>query len=167
MNHLTKFEMRRDVRVTRWAVSFLVFVALSCSSIDAPRSGVTLLVTNETCLAGPCDSLRVLAFPSVQPNTPGGLWSLDLGLITTSQACFTLPPTATFRVIGVREDGTADTTTFTWTNAKSLSLGTLRPSSSRIQAGPSTSAFVPAKAAGWRISVPTGSQATPSSACAS
>ena len=159
--------MRRYMRVTRWAFPVLVFAALSCSSIDEPRSGVTLLVTNESCLAGSCDSLRVIAFPSNQPNTPGGLWSLDLGIITTSRACFTLPPTATFRVIGIRQDGTADTTTYTWTNTKSLSLGALPPSSSRIQAGPSTSAFVPAKAAGWRITFPTGSQATPSSACTS
>src|SRR5437879_11714758 len=124
--------MRRYMRVIRWAIPFLVFAALSCSSIDEPRSGVTLLVTNESCVTGRCDSLRVLAFPSNQPNTPGGLWSLDLGIMTTAHACFTLPPTATFRVIGMRQDGTADTTTFTWTNTKSLSLGALPLSSSLI-----------------------------------
>jgi len=67
---------------------------------------VTLLVTNGTCQGGHCDSLRVLDFPSNQPLTPGGYWSLDLGLITASEACFTLPPTAAFHVIGVRPDGT-------------------------------------------------------------
>ncbi len=142
-----------------------LLAVLSCSSIVEPRAGVTLLVTNGTCLAGRCDSLRVLGFPSKQPLTPGGFWSLDLGLITTSQACLTLPPSATFRVIGVGGDGTADTITYTWTSAKALSLGAQPPSSSRIQASPSTTAFVPANAAGWRVTFPTGSQATPSSVC--
>src|SRR6266542_5311383 len=138
---MTSFRGRSDssvpVRSLR-PVSLLLFAALSCSSIAEPHSGVTLLVTNETCLSGRCDSLEVLGFPSNQPNTPGGLWSVDLGLITKSQACFTLPRSATFHVIGVRGDGTADTITYTWTSAKSLSLGAQPPSSSRIQASPST-----------------------------
>lgn len=163
--------LRTSSRITarswwRWTLSLIVVATLACSSSLEPRSGVTLLVTNGTCQAGHCDSLRVLGFPSNQPNTPGGEWSLDLGLITTSQACFTLPPTAVFYVIGVREDGGADTTSFSWTNAKSLSLGTLSPSSSRISASPSTTSFVPADAAGWQITVPGGSQPTSSSACA-
>jgi hypothetical protein len=39
------------------------------------------------------------------------------------------------------------------------------PSSSTIQASPSTTAFVPANAAGWSITLPTGSQAAQSSSC--
>ena len=97
--------------------------------------------------------------------TPGGFWSVDLGLIATPQACSTLPASATFHVIGEHGDGTADTLTYTWTNASSHALGAQPPSSSRIQASPSTTAFVPADAAGWRITVPTGSKATPSSVC--
>jgi hypothetical protein len=165
---MTNLRDRSETAVPfRWlqTVPLVLFVTISCSSTVEPRSGVTLLVTNGTCQGGHCDSLRVLGFPSNQPLTPGGLWSLDLGLITASQACLTLPPTAAFHVIGMRGDGTADTTTFTWTSAKSLSLGALPPSSSRFQAGPSTTAFVPASAAGWRITVPDGSQATPSSVC--
>jgi hypothetical protein len=146
-------------------ILLVLFVTVACSTAVEPRSGVTLLVTNGTCQGGHCDSLQVLGFPSNQPLTPGGFWSLDLGLITASQACFTLPPSAAFHVIGVRGDGTADTTTFTWTIAKSLSLGALPPSSSRFQASPSTTAFLPASAAGWRITVPSGSQASPSSVC--
>lgn len=151
----------------RWlrTVSLIVFATISCSSSVEPRSGVTLLVTNGTCQGGHCDSLRVLGFPSNQPNTPGGLWSLDLGLVTASQACLTLPPTAVFRVIGVRDGGGADTTSITWTNAKSLSLGAQPSASSRIFASPSTPTFVPADAAGWQITVPGGSQPTSSSAC--
>ena len=152
---------RRSLRI----LPFVLLLTIACSGSVEPRSGVTLLVTNASCQAGRCDSLRVLGFPSNQPNTPGGLWSVDLGLVTTSEACLVVPPSAAFHVIGMRTDGTADTTTYTWTSAKSLSLGALPASSSRIQAGPSISPFVPAGEAGWRITVPTGSQASPSSAC--
>jgi hypothetical protein len=149
--------------------ALLLIAALSCSSIveppAQPRSGITLLVTNGTCLAGPCDSLRVLGFPSKQPPIPAGLWSLDLGIITTSEVCFTLPPSATFLIIGVRDDGTRDTTTYTWTSADSLALGAQPPSSFRWPASPSTTAFVPATEAGWRITFPTAEQPTPSSVC--
>jgi hypothetical protein len=165
---MTSLRNRNETAVPfRWlaTVLWVLFVTISCSGSIEPRSGVTLLVTNGTCQGGHCDSLRVLGFPSNQPLTPGGFWSLDLGLITASEACFTLPPTAVFRVIGVAADGTRDTTTFTWTSAKSLALGAQPPSSSRLQANPSTTAFVPASAAGWRITVPGGSQATPSSTC--
>ena len=93
----------------------LAVTVVACGKeIVGPRSGVTLLVTNGTCLAGHCDSLRVLAFPSDLPNTPGGPWKLDLGVMTTSQECFVLPPSANFYV---------NTTTFTWTTLVPLSLG--------------------------------------------
>jgi hypothetical protein len=157
--------MRRSSLHSLGTIVLFLFVAIACSRAVEPRSGVTLLVTNGTCQAGRCDSLQVLGFPSNQPATPGGLWSLDLGLITAPQACLTLPPSSAFHVIGVRGDGSRDTTTFTWTSAKALSLGAQPPSSSRFQAIPSTTAFVPANAAGWRITIPSGSQATPSSAC--
>lgn len=151
--------------MTSRSVPLALCVIVSCSPAVEPRSGVTLLVTNETCQGGHCDSLRVLGFPSNQPNTPGGMWSLNLGLITVPEACFTLPPTAAFYVIGAHGNGTADTTTYTWTTAKSLSLGAQTPSSSQLQANPSTTAFVPASAAGWRITVPGGAQAIASSVC--
>jgi len=143
----------------------LALAALACSSSVEPRAGVTLLVTNESCQSGHCDSLEVLAFPSIQPNTPGGFWSIDLGAITTAQKCFTLPPTAQFKVIGQHSNGGADTVTYTWTNASGLSLGALSRGQLRLQASPTTSAFVPAAAAGWRIDVPSGLQATPDNAC--
>jgi hypothetical protein len=149
----------------RWTLSLIVVATLACSSSVEPRSGVTLLVTNGTCQGGHCDSLRVLGFPINQPNTPGGLWRLDLGLLTAPQACFTLPPKAVFLLIAVRDDGGADTSRITWTNSRALSLGTLSPSSSSIAASPSTTSFVPADAAGWQITVPGGAHATPSSAC--
>src|SRR6266487_3735491 len=103
------------MRNLRSAAELLVLVSLACSSNLDPKSAITLLVANSTCSSGPCDSLEVLAFPGNQPRTPGGFWSIDLGVLTTSQQCFTFPPSATFRVIGVNPDGTRDTTTFTWT----------------------------------------------------
>ncbi|MGH7626122.1 MAG: hypothetical protein ACREOJ_12495 [Gemmatimonadaceae bacterium] len=147
------------------ACAALGLLALACSSSVEPRSGVTLLVTNASCQSGHCDSLDVLAFPSNQPNTPGGFWSLDLGMVTAAQQCFTLPPTAQFRVIGERSDGGADTVTYTWTDASSLSLAALPPSQPHLLAQPVTSAFVPATAAGWAITIPSGNQATPAAAC--
>ncbi len=150
----------------RGAAALVLLAGLACSSTLEPRSGITLLVTNGTCLTGRCDSLEVLAFPSNQPHTPGGFWSVDLGLLTTPEACFTFPPSATFRVIGVNADGTRDTTTFTWTSADPLSLGVQAPSGFRAQASPSTTAFVPASSAGWSITFPTASHASSSPACA-
>lgn len=165
---MTSFQSRATalISVRRFVALLLLSVAaLSCSSVVDQPSGVTLLVTNGTCQSGHCDSLEVLGFPSNQPLTPGGYWSVDLGLIATSQACLTLPPSATFRVIGPRNDGTIDTATYTWTPAASLSLGSIAPAGNRLQATPTTAAFVPANAAGWRVTLP-GSQAIPNSACA-
>ena len=139
--------------------------AFSCRSSVEPRSGVTLLVTNETCVLGRCDSLLVLGFPANGPNSPGGPWSITIGIMVTRQACFTLPPSSTFRFIGVHNDGSADTVAYTWTTADSLSLGAQPPSWSRFQAYPSTDPFVPAGAAGWRVNFPSGMQAAPRSPC--
>jgi hypothetical protein len=154
-------------RWLRTLSSFGLLVAMSCSTGLEPRAGVTLLVTNATCQAGQCESVRVLGFPANQPSTPGGFWSLDLGVVAGSEACLTLPPSAVFRVIGQHTDGTADTTSFTWTTAKSISLGALPPSGSRIQAGPSTPGFVPARASGWRTTLPGEAQPTQTTACSS
>ena len=139
------------------SILLAVSVVVACAKdIIAPRAGVTLLVTNATCATGPCDSLRILAFPSDQPNTPAGLWSLDLGVMTTSQECFVLPPSANFYV---------NTTTFTWTTLVPLSLGAQPPSAGVLFAGPATTAFIPANAAGWSITFPRDSVAAPSPSC--
>ncbi|PYO41742.1 MAG: hypothetical protein DMD33_12140 [Gemmatimonadetes bacterium] len=144
----------------------LLLVALSCSSTVEPRAGVTLLVTNGTCVPGPCSPLEILGFPSNQPATPGGYWSLDLGAMSGAALCVTIPVSATFRVIGVNANGSADTRIYTWTSAMGLSLGVQAPSAPRIMAAPSTRAFVPATAAGWQIALPGGSQIAPSPLCA-
>lgn len=164
---------RRGWRDARFVVSgaraipLLLLGALACSSSSIePRSGVTLLVTNGTCQAVSCTPLQILGFPSNQPLTPGGPWSIDLGLLTTATACLTFPRSAIFRVIGASNDGTkADTTTFTWTTAVPVSLGALPPRALRFMASSSTREFVPAAAAGWTVSLPSGSQPSPAQAC--
>ena len=53
------------------AIAPLFVVVTACSSSElAPRAGVTLLVTNETCTGGTCQPLEVIAFPNVQTRTP-------------------------------------------------------------------------------------------------
>lgn len=153
------------MKSVRGAAVLLTLAGLACSSVADPKADITLFVTNDSCLSGHCDSLEVLGFPSNQPLTPGGYWSIALGLLTTSEACLKLPPDATFRVIGVNDDGTRDTTTFTWTSAVPLALGAIPPSGRRIMARPSTTAFVPAASPGWSITLPNGSQPSSGSAC--
>ena len=146
-------------------MSLISLTALSCSSPVEPRAGVTLLVTNGTCVPGPCSSQEILAFPGNQPHTPGGYWSLDLGTLSASELCVTIPATATFRIIGVNSDGSADTTKVTWTSAMPLALGAQPPSDSRILASPSTSGFVPATSTGWTVTLPNASAVVPATPC--
>lgn len=137
----------------------------ACQSNDTGNtSAPTLLVTNATCQSGHCDSLEILAFPSNRPRTPGGLWSIDLGLMTGPQSCVTLPPSATFRVAGPDSTGVVRSVTYTWTPALSLSLGAIAPADGRLDANPTTAEFLPASAAGWRVTLP-GSQIISGSGC--
>jgi hypothetical protein len=119
----------------------------------------TLRVTNSTCAAGHCDSIAVLAFPDNQPRTPGGNWSILLGIVTGPEACFTLPPSATFTVSGPNS-----TTAITWTPAIPVSLG-LVPAEGRLFADPSTPEFVAGGGAAWHVTLP-GNQVAPDAACA-
>jgi hypothetical protein len=99
----------------------------------------------------------VLAFPGNQPNTPGGLWSFDLGAVTGASACLTIPPSAAFTV-------NADTVE-RWTTSSPLSIGLVTPGQSAIQAAPSTGTFVPAHAAVWSVSLPGNAAPVPSADC--
>lgn len=160
--------------LARTALTALAAVAAACSSPSEPATRaaigaageVKLLVVNTTCTARGCDALRVLGFPAtVQPLTPGGLWSLDLGETTARETCLTIPASATFRIIGVTSAGTSDTTIKTWTTELPLALGPLQGAASRIMASPTTEPFVPARARGWRISLPGDATAVPADAC--
>ncbi len=143
--------------------SVAVGSAIGCgSSLEPKPVGVTMLVRNTTCDPGPCVALRVLGFPNNHPHTPGGFWSLDLGIVLSSSACVMIPPTATFRVTNA---GTGATTTYSWTSGDSLSLASIPSSASVIQAAPTTGAFVPMHASGWSVALPSSSGPTPNSAC--
>ena len=95
-------------------------------------------------------------------KTPGGMWSIDLGVLSAPSACLALPASAHFYIINA---GTNDTTTITWTASLGLSLGALQPQDSRLMASPSTAAFIPASALGWRATLPGGTQVSPAGPC--
>lgn len=144
----------------------LLLLTLSCSSTGPGSSGTlptaTLLVTNATCTAGQCAPLQVLGFPSNQPHTPGGFWSLDLGLVTGASACLTLPASGAFRVV---DASTGRTTTYTWTVGDPLALSGEPAPADRIHAGPDTGPFVPVNAPGWSIVLPGGTVVSAAAAC--
>src|SRR4051812_30391083 len=103
----------------------VLFAALACNSstVDSAATGaVTIKVTNTTCASDSCAPLHILAFPDKQPITPGGYWSLDLGVVSTRSACLTLPDHAEFTVSG---PSASDKVTYTWTSADAVSLGAI------------------------------------------
>ncbi len=154
-----------EVPMRMWTCLLLPVVIAGCSSYGSTESNpssVTIRITNTTCASGTCTPLRVLAFPFTQPHTPGGYWSLDLGVIRTASACVTLPPSASF---SVTDAGSGKVTTYSWTTSDGVSLGAIAESSSRIQASPSTNQFVPTNAAGWSVALPSESSVTSGSAC--
>jgi len=141
---------------------FLPFAALACSSTLEPRENVTLLVTNETCDTGTCSPLRILGFPDNQPATPGGFWSIELGVLTGASACLTLPATREFRVTEVPS---GKTTTYRWTSADGLALGAQPVSEPQLLASPSTAEFVPASMEAWAVTLPGTGVASPHALC--
>jgi hypothetical protein len=144
-----------------WSALLLPVLA-TCSSPVAPPRSVPLLITNTTCTPGPCQAIRILAFPQNQPRTPGGWWSLDMGVITTATACVRIPPSAHFTI---REAGTDRSVDIPWTSGDSLALGPWAPTGARFQATPSTEWFVPQSAPGWRVALPGSAPPRPAPAC--
>ena len=127
--------------------------AAACSSSSvAPLGPVTVLVHNSTCDTGACVPIRVLAFPANQPETPGGMWSLNLGSLATASGCFELPPSAVFTVSG--PEGVE--ARYEWTPTQRISLGISPAGASALQASPSTDNFVPAASHGWSVNLPSG-----------
>jgi len=136
----------------RWVVCLpLMLVAFACDSATAPSTPATIYVTNSTCSSGECSSFEVLAFPSNQPLTPGPMWSLKLGTISSGGACLSLPVADTLRAT---DAGTGQTTLYVWTSDKPVALGAVEVGQSAVGATPSTREFVPSAAQGWRISLP-------------
>jgi|KBSSwiStaDraftv2_1062776.scaffolds.fasta_scaffold64599_6 hypothetical protein len=150
-------------RRRRWKVlAFLPLAVLACSSTLEPRENVTLLVTNETCETGTCSPLRILGFPDNQPATPGGFWSIELGVLTGPSACLTLPASREFHVTEVPG---GKTTTYRWTSANGLSLGAQPASESQLLARPSTAEFIPASMEAWSVTLPGDGDASPAVVC--
>lgn len=144
------------VSTTSVVLALLVVSACTSPAEPEPPPSVALLVTNATCSSGQCSSFQVRGFPSNQPNTPGGFWSLDLGTVSTGSACLTLPPADTFWVNAVPS---------VWTSHDSLSLGIVEPGSGVLLAIPSTSRFVPASSAGWSVTLPGGTAVAQADVC--
>lgn len=140
----------------------LFALATGCSSTLEPRDDVVLLVTNGTCEPGPCSSLRILEFPSDQPHTPGGHWSIDLGLLTGPSVCLTLPAAREFTMTEVPS---GRKTVHRWTTAEALSLGAQPPSEQQMLATPSIGEFVPASRLAWSVTFPGTADASPSTPC--
>ena len=141
----------------------LLLFAVACSSPLEPRDDVTLLVTNTTCDPGPCSSLRLLGFPRDQPNTPGGFWSIELGLLTGPTTCLTLPASREFTITEVPS---GKTTIHRWTTGDGLALGSQPTAEPQLLAQPTTDEFVPASQAAWSVSIPGTGEAVPAAVCA-
>jgi hypothetical protein len=129
----------------------MLLVLAACTSSVEPLPDATLQVRNATCEPGPCQAIRVLAFPRNQPLTPGGLWSIDLGVVTGASACITLPHTAAFYVT---DTGSGVVTVTTWELDDPIALAPWPPSGARFTASPTTPEFVAANASSWSVTLP-------------
>ncbi len=147
------------------ALLVIALSALSCSHTTAPQNPVTLRVSNASCGSGGCVAVHAVGFPSDAPQTPGGMWYLDLGTDSAATFCLSILRSGTFQVTAVDQGGTSRTTTYNWSDGDSLSLGTLAVGESPLTATPSTPAFVPRSSAGWGVSLPGTSAVTPAAPC--
>ena len=142
----------------------LILVGGSCAVFDQGEDPqeVGLLITNGTCDGDVCSPIRVRAFPDNQPHTPGGPWSIDLGVVTGRTACLMLPASQEARVTAA---GTGETKTWSWSTARGTSLGADDSSEAWFFAHSTTPSFIPADAAGWSITLPGTGAAVPSGRC--
>jgi hypothetical protein len=143
-------------------------LTLACTSTtDVDESGPlpSILLTNGTCSSGTCTPLEIRAFPSNQPRTPGGYWSIELGTVSQEYACLKLHRADTFRVIGQRVNARPDTTYFIWKVGDTISLGMLEPGASALLARPETEPFVPKGGSGWSVILPGDKTVSPAEVC--
>lgn len=121
-----------------------------------PTPSVTLLVSNSTCSSGECSSFQLRGLPRNLPSVPGGPRSVDLGTVSTDSVCLTIPAVDTFWI---------GETPSVWTSAHLLSLGMLEPGEFWGHLSPSTSVFLPAVSAGWRVTLPGDTIVAPADPC--
>ncbi len=152
------------------SLSFVLGTLLGCASADISdgsqaAASATIYVTNSACASAPCGPIDVLAFPSNNPNVPGGAWRFSLGRMTTPTACFSIPKHEAFYITSTDMYGYGHTDSVVWTPSIRLSLAAVPPDSNQLQLSASTSGFVPSSASGWAVSFPDG-QITSRTACA-
>jgi len=128
--------------------ALLLILAVACTV--EPRRPGTLLVTNATCVPGPCVAVEVVAYPQNQPGVPVP-WGIVLGTVAAPSACLSFSAADTFFVI---HEGTNDTSKTIWTPVIPVALGGLLPGANWFLSGPSTAEFVPTSASGWSVSLP-------------
>jgi hypothetical protein len=150
------------MRALRVLPAFLVASLSACRSTTAPPPPVSLFVQNGTCTPSGCDTVYVAGVPNIQPNTPGGIWIFNLGIVTGQSGCLSIPGSKTFRII---EQPSGHETRIEWTAADTLYLNLTRIPMSRTDGIPETPGFSPAAATGWSIGFPTDSTPTPSATC--
>jgi len=140
----------------------LLLLSIACRSTEEPRHPGTLLVTNATCVPGPCVSVYVVAYPQNQPGVPIP-WHITLGTVAAPSACLSFPAADTFFVVSA---ATNDTSKTIWTPAIPVALGGLLSPADLWTAGPSTAEFLPTSATGWSVSLPGDTLAHTSEPCA-
>ena len=144
-----------------FAAAGLLAVLGACSSNTQPTTQTTLRVLNNTCAAGTCATVYVVAFPDKQPRTPGGPWRLNLGTVDGVSACLEIPPAASFTV--TEEPGGGQVVT-RWSIEDSLQLG-LTTTPPNLMSSPTTSSFRPASSPGWTIDYPSSTRVDAAPAC--
>jgi len=149
----------------RGSSALLLAVTVAWSPLAGQSDSVRLLVTNSTCTPGPCQTVRVLAFPQNFPHTPGGRWRIELGTLSAASACLAIPPEAKFLLVEQHTNGVNDTSFVRWTGRDSLALGTLAPSENWVDGAPSTGYFVPQRRRGWRVELPGSAAPDPARPC--
>jgi hypothetical protein len=139
----------------------LLLLSIACTSTEEPRHPGTLLVTNATCVPGPCVSVGVVAYPQNHPGVPVP-WGIVLGTVAAPSACLSFPAADTFFVVSA---ATNDTSKTIWTPVIPVALGGLLPGANRFFSGPSTAEFLPTSATGWTVSLPGDTLAHTSGPC--